>query len=165
MSMCVEFVLMKTNATAIAIAIAVYRSHPFHMRFNFFCSCYIVCYSSVVVMCGWCFLFRCSNVHFLLFFFPTQNKMVERKKNWLVHLLLSFAAQIVDVCDSFFFSFRFLPFFGLSSRSFSFGLNFSFFFYHLSVPLISPLDFFLFSGCTVGRFHVGTWKFPPVLLR
>lgn len=53
MSMCVQFVLMKTNATAIAVAIAVYRSHPFHIRF-------------VLLLFLYCLLVACGDVRLML---------------------------------------------------------------------------------------------------
>lgn len=125
------------------------------MRFNFFCSCYIVCYSSVVVMCGWCFLFRCWNVHFLLYIFSNTEQNGWAKKK----LACSLAPQLCRTncwCLWFvFFSFLFVSclFFGFNSRSFSFGLHFSFFIIYQFLWFLLWISFFS-SGCAVGRFHV-----------
>lgn len=151
MSMCVQFVLMKASAAAIAIAIAVYRSHPFHMRF-FFCS-YIVC-STVVVMCGWCFsiqlLLKCSFLA-TAFFFQRTTKYKNNSQRMSCSLVHFHAAvQIVQLGPllsvleffSSFFSFLF------SSSYHVHFLQFALLIFHFS-PSISRFNFssVIFSVC------------------
>lgn len=97
MSMCVQFVLMKTNATAIAVAIAVYRSHPFHIRFVLllFLYCLLVACGDVRLMLSFQML-KCSfHIIYFLLFTPIRKKKTENFF-WLIHIF-----GTVDVCDFF----------------------------------------------------------------